>query len=160
MQSPTKPKPHKQVRFKESSSSAVESDNDIPLVRRSQETSVDSDNEIQLSRRPQETHFVKSATYSSSDTDSVDIIHNAQPCKYGEQKHSTDDGNDEQKSDMPQSHDVSTPSTPVEELEPTPIPPESITEQESDYGPMTSTPKESVTGVYSLIVAQPRLSTL
>ena len=75
-----KPKPGKQVRFKTSSSSA------------------ESANDIQFVVWPQEPRFVSCSTYSSSNTDSADLIQNAQPCKYSEQNDNltTDDGNNEE----------------------------------------------------------------
>ena len=157
-----KPKPQKQVRFKELSSSAVESDNELPLINRSHQSSQDSDNEIQLTRRGYENRIFSCSTYSSSDTDSADVIHNAQQCKYGDgNKISDDEANDEHAtSTTPPVDDV---STPIEDLEPTPVPPEGMSQpqqRDEEDGPMTSTPKESVSGVYSLISAQPRLSNL
>ena len=147
-----KPKPGKQVRFKTSSSSA------------------ESDNEIKLSVRSQEPRFVSCSTYSSSDTDSADIIQNAQACKYSEQNdnRTTDDGNDEESPDiLPETlpsqipnEDQGQTQPPVEDIAPTPVRPDGMTQVHVEDCPMTSTPNQSVNGVYSLVANQPTLSTL
>ena len=149
---PVKPKPGKQVRFKTSSSSA-ESDNNIKLVVRSQEP-----------------RFVSCLTYSSSDTDSADLIQNAQPCKYSEQNdnRTTDDGNDEESPDiLPETlpsqisnKDQGQTQPPVEDLAPTPVHPDGMSQVHVEDCPMTSTPNQSVNGVYSLVTNQPTLSML
>ena len=117
-------------------------------------SSTENDNDIQVVIRLQEPRIVSCSTYLSSDTDSTDAIQNAQPCKYSEMKNdTTDDGNDEQ---SPETQ----PSPISNEDESTPVPPEGMSQPQVNDCPMTSTLKESVNGVYSLVANQPTLSTL
>ena len=118
----------------------------------------------------QEPRFVSCSTYSSSDTDSADLIQNAQPCKYSEQNdnRTTDDRNDEESPEiLPETlpsqisnEDQGQTQPPVEDLAPTPVPPDGMSQAQVEDCPMTSTPKESVNGVYSLVANQPTLSML
>ena len=149
------PRPKKQVRFK--TPSATSDTDETPEVKL-----------IQLSQP-----LTKTATYvslyDSSDTDCSEIP-NAQECKYTQERVDTDDVNDEGTSTS-----TATPS-PIEkitgtetdetcdsqDLQPTPTLPEELDQPDTAIAgePLTSTPKESTTGVYSLIGKQANLSSL
>ena len=154
-------KPQKQVRFKRTSSSSSDPDDGrVELVQRSQP--------LQITRPI-------SRVVQLSDSDSLDTseIPNAQPCKYSQKE--TDhgeQGNDEASSTSydPQPSPIlkESPNNPdsgrtdkedTEDIAPTPQPPDGSSQEPCPGGgPSTSTPKESTSGVYSMITKQPQLS--
>ena len=164
-------KPKKQVRFKTSSSESE--DGNLQLIQVSQrrfhrpamlsDSSSDSENQ-------QTVNHPSMLTVSSSDSESVQIP-NAQKCKYGQAGSLSDNGedaNDEDSSNekhfapvTSEGNDNTTSQDNIDGIEPTPVPPEGFSQPEQHVGgPTTSTPKESTTGLYSLVANQPKLSTL
>ena len=133
---------------------------------------MDTHCDIELVRCVQENRFVSCSTYDSLEMDSADVIHNAQPCKYSQRTNSTDSGNDEETPDPPLSpickvnesngdEAISHPEqNAAENLQPTPMPLEDMSQCQFDHAQVMSTPKESVSGAYSLVANQLTLSTL
>ena len=164
-------KPKKQVRFKTSSSESE--DGNLQLIQVSQRrfhrpamlSDSSSDSENQQTVDPP-----SMLTVSSSDSESVQIP-NVQKCKYGQAGNVSDNGDDandedssNEKDSVPvtsEGNDNITSQDNIDGIEPTPVPPEGFSQPEQHVGgPTTSTPKESTSGLYSLVANQPKLSTL
>ena len=159
------------MRFKTSSSESE--DGNLQLIQVSQrrvhrpamlsDSSSDSENQ-------QTVNHPSMLTVSSSDSESVQIP-NAQKCKYGQAGSLSDNGedaNDEDSSNekhfapvTSEGNDNTTSQDNIDGIEPTPVPPEGFSQpQQHVGGPTTSTPKESTSGLFSLVANQPKLSTL
>ena len=170
-------KPMKKVRFKSLTSS--DSDTNLPLIRLSQANIVRFDSDGSDEGPPLIRTSGTSCSESdaknrnSSDISSVDIP-NAQPMKYLADQPSSEDDMDNEGTQSSTTDQRPTPS-PIpksfkqkridEYLATAPTPADFLVPNQPDdpgetSAPVTSTPKESLGGAYSLVSNEPRLSTL